>query len=67
MILSLAFFKVSNFERRLGGSVVELLPSAQVVILGPGMGSRIRLLAGSLLLLLPVSLPISLCVSFMNK
>ena len=48
---------------RLGGSVVERLPSAQGVIpgswvLGPGTAP-----AGSLLLRLPVSLPLSLRLS----
>ena len=54
----------------LGGSVVECLPSAQGVIPGSGIESHIRLLAGGLLLPLPVSLalslylsPISLCFS----
>ena len=57
---------------RLGGSVVEHLPSAQGVIPGfwdwiprSGIESRIRLPIGSLLLPLPMSLPFS--VSFMNK
>ena len=49
----------------LGGSVVEHLPLAQVIILGPGIESLIRLPAGSLLLPLPMCLP--LCVSLMNK
>ena len=47
----------------LGGSVVERLPSAQVMT----PGSRDRVLhwapAGSLLLPLPLSLPLSLCLS----
>ena len=48
-------------EGDLGGSVVEHLPSAQVVILGswdPGLG---RLPTGSLVLPLSMSLP--LCVA----
>ena len=49
----------------LGGSVVEHLPSAQGVIPGSEIESHIGLLAGSLLLPLPMSLP--LCVSLMNK
>ena len=47
----------------LGGSAVEHLPLAQGVILGSGIEFCIRLLAWSLLLSLPVSLPLSLCVS----
>ena len=49
----------------LGGLVVEHLPSAQVMILGPRIESHIRLPAWSLLLPLPVTLPLSL--SLMNK
>ena len=45
----------------LGGSAVEHLPSAQGVIPGSGIKSRIKLPVRSLLLPLPVSLP--LCVS----
>ena len=55
----------NNFSGRLSGSAVELLPSAQGVIPESGIESRIGLLVESLLLSLPVSLP--LCVSFMNK
>ena len=47
----------------LGGSAVEHLPSAQVVIPGSRIESHIGLLEGSLLLPLPVSLLLSLCVS----
>ena len=47
----------------LGGSAFERLPLAQGVILGSGIKSCIGLLAGSLLLPLPMSLPLSL----MNK
>ena len=47
-------------EGHLGGSVIEHLPLAQVMIWGPGMES-----VGSLLLPLPMSLPLFLC--FMNK
>ena len=49
----------------LGGSAVEFLPSAQGVILGPGILSHTGLLAGSLPLSLPVFLPLS--VSLKNK
>ena len=47
-------------EERLGGSAVEHL--AQGVILGSRIEFHIRLLAGSLLLPLPMSLPLSPCV-----
>ena len=50
-------------EGCLGGSAVEHLPLAQGVIPGSRIESRIRLPAWSLLLLLPVSLLLSLCVS----
>ena len=52
---------------RPGGSAVERLPSAQGVILGPGIESRLGLPAWSLLLPLPVCLPLSQSVSLMNK
>ena len=52
-------------EGRLGGSVVEHLPLAQVMTPGSRIESRIGLPAGSLLLPLPGSLPLS--VSLMNK
>ena len=45
----------------LGGSVAERLPSAQGMIWGPGIEFHLGLPAWSLLLPLPVSLP--LCVS----
>ena len=51
----------------LGVSVVECLPSAQGMILGPGTESPMGLPAGSLLFPLPVSLPFSLCVSRIKK
>ena len=46
----------------LGGSAVECLPLAQGVIPGSRIESHIGLPAWSLLLLLPVSLSLSLCV-----
>ena len=52
-------------EGCLGGSAVEYLPSAQGVIPGSGIESHIGLTTGSLLLPLPVSLPLS--PSLMNK
>ena len=55
--------KTCSWSGRLGGSVVEHLPLAQVVILGSSDRVCIRLPAGSLLLPLPVSLPLSLCLS----
>ena len=48
---------------RLGGSAVEHLPSAQGVIPESRIKPYIGLLVGSLLLPLPVSLLLSLCVS----
>ena len=45
------------------GLVVKHLPSAQGVILGPGIEFHIRLPAGTLLLPLPMSLTLSLCLS----
>ena len=64
MFLNHVSSKVSG-EERLDGSEVERLPLAQPVIPGSGMESRVGLLAGSLLLPLPVSLHLS--VSLMNK
>ena len=49
----------------LGGSVVERLPLAQIMILGswdPGMDSCIKLPSESLLLPLLMSLPLSVCL-----
>ena len=72
-ILPIIFKHVTNFvfkcscSRCLGGSAVGCLPSAQVVILESRIESRIRLPAGSLLLPLPVCLPLSQSVSLMNK
>ena len=55
--------EVNGMEGHLGGSVVECLPLAQVVI--PGSWDRVPLglPTGSLLFPLPVSLPLSLRVS----
>ena len=52
-------------EGRLSGSAVECLSSAQVVIPGSGIESYIGLPVRSLLLPLPVSLPLShsVCLS----
>ena len=51
----IAYFKTVVIKGYLGGSVVVCLPSAQVMILGSCAG----ILAGSLLLPLPMSLPLS--------
>ena len=50
-------------EEHLGGSVVEHLPLAQVVIPRSGMESCIGLTAGSLPLPCSMCLPFSLCLS----
>ena len=55
--------KQKEKEGHIGGPVVERLPLAQVVIRGPGMESHIGLPAESLLLPLPMSLPLSVCLS----
>ena len=47
----------------MGGSAVEHLPLAQGMIPGPEIESRIGLPARSLLLPLPMSLLLSLCLS----
>ena len=47
----------------LGGSVVERLPLAQGMILGSGIEFRVGLPTRSLLLPLPMSLPLSVCLS----
>ena len=57
--------KINNELGSLGGSMVKRLPWAQGVI--PGIESHVGLPAWGLLLPLPVSLPLSLCVSLMNK
>ena len=49
--------------RHLGGSAAERLPLAQVMIPGLGIKSHIELPVRSLLLPLPVSLPLSLGLS----
>ena len=65
-VLELAYMgeskKTENLGQ-LGGSVIEHLPLAQGVILAPGIKSCIGLPAGSLLLPLPMSLPLSVCLS----
>ena len=61
------FFFKERILGRLGGSGVKRLPSAQGVILGPRSESRIGLPAKSLFLSPPVSLPLSLCLSWINK
>ena len=55
------------FWGHLGGSAVEHLLLVQGMIRGPGIESHIRLPEWSLLLPLPVSLPLSLCLSWINK
>ena len=69
-ILFKSFFTQHNYFKihpyllgHVGGSAVELLPSAQGVILGPRIKFHTGLLEWSLLLLLSISLPLSLCVS----
>ena len=52
-----------KFQGCLGGSVVERLPLAQAIILESCFQSCIRLPAGSLLLPLPMSPHLSLCLS----
>ena len=51
----------------LGGSVVGCLPFAQVVIPGSWDGVPHQLPTGSLLLPLPMSLPLSVCLLWINK
>ena len=58
MFLYIPYIEV-NTRGHPGGSAVEHLPSAQGVTPGPGIESHIGLPAGSLLLPLPVSLPLS--------
>ena len=54
-------------EGHLGGSTVEHLPLAQGVIPASGIKFCIGLLAGSLLLSLPMCLPLSVWLSWINK
>ena len=56
---------IGSSQGHLGGSVFEHLPLAQGMIPGSGIESHIGLPAWSLLLPLPVSLPLS--VPLMNK
>ena len=58
-----------NLEGSLGGPAIQRLPSAQGVTPGPGIESHFGPPTWSLLLPLPVSLPLSLslCVSLMDK
>ena len=68
-----SYFHIKNFlrffrwEGHLGGSEVEHLPWAQVVILGQGSSPTSGSLQGACFSLLPVSLPLSLCLSRVNK
>ena len=57
----------SKFQGCLGGSAVEHLPLAQVVIPGSRIESHIGLPARTLLLPLPMSLPLTLYLSCINK
>ena len=52
------WFKKTNSRDTWVLPVVEHLPLAQGVILGPGIESHVRLPSGSLLLPLPMSLPL---------
>ena len=65
-MMMMLFCKQINWGR-LGGSEAECLPSAQGMIPGSGIQSCIGLPARNLLLPLPVSLPLSLYLSLMNK
>ena len=56
-------YKIENSQGLLGGSAVERLPSTQGMILGLGIESHVRLPVRNLLLLLPMSLRLSLCLS----
>ena len=55
--------KEKKFQGCLGGSAVECLPPSEGMIPGSGIKSHTRLPTGSLLLPLPMSLPLSLCLS----
>ena len=63
--LSLSIYLKPWVQGHLGGSAVEHLPSAQGMILGSGINSHVGFPVRSLLLPLPMSLPVS--VSLMNK
>ena len=63
--LLIILFKFITTLGHPGGSVVECLPSAQVMIQGPEIESYIGLPAWSLLL--PLSVSLLLYVSLMNK
>ena len=56
MFYFVLFFKILFIWGHLGGLVVECLPLAQVMIPGPEIKSHIRLLMGSLLFCLSLSL-----------
>ena len=56
-----------TLKEHLSGSVVEHLLLAQGMIPGSGIESSIGLLVGSLLLPLSMFLPLSLCLSRINK
>ena len=62
-LLNIFTLKKESAEAHLGDSAVEPLPVAQSVIPGFGIESHIGLPAWSLLLPLPVSLLLSLCLS----
>ena len=62
-----SLFKTVTLWGNLGGSVVEHLPLAQGVILGLGIKSHVGLPAWSLLLPLPVSLPVFLSLSVSHE
>ena len=55
--------KRKRFQGHLGGSVVEHLPLAEVVILGPGIKSHIGLPRREPASPLPVALPLCVCLS----
>ena len=63
MNLKTVDLKAKEQGGRLGGLAVERLPLAQGVILSHGIESQIRFPAWSLLLPLPMSLLLFLCLS----
>ena len=65
MLQTVPYYFVLNhaLPGHLGGSVVEHLPSAEGMIWGPGIESHTGLPARSLLLSLPMSLPLFPCLS----